>query len=74
MTETNATSSVGSDKIAMTAPVMTDSNSSTKTATMLFILPLKYQIVEDLPIPSDSSVKIEVVEPYTVAAHQFSSR
>jgi len=41
---------------------------------MSFILPSKYQIVEDLPIPSDSSVKIEVVEPYTVATLQFSGR
>lgn len=74
MTETNATSSVGSDKIAMTAPIMTDSNSSTKTSHMSFILPSKYQIVEDLPIPNDSSVEIEVVEPYTIAALRFSSR
>jgi hypothetical protein len=62
------------ESIAMTAPVMTDSNSSTKTTTMAFILPSKYQIVEDLPIPNDSSVKIEVVEPCTVAALQFSGR
>jgi hypothetical protein len=30
--------------------------------------------VEDLPVPNDSSVKIEVVEPYTVAVLQFSGR
>ncbi len=74
MTETNTLPPCGSDKIAMTAPVMTDSDASKKTTTMSFILPSKYQSVEDLPVPNDSSVKIEVIEPYTVAALQFSGR
>jgi hypothetical protein len=73
MTETNA-SSESSDKIAMTAPVMTDSDPSKKTTTMSSILPSKYQSVDELPVPNDSSVKIEVIEPYTVAALQFSGR
>jgi hypothetical protein len=74
ITETNTPSSAGSDKIAMTAPVMTDTDASKKTTTMSFILPSKYQSIEDLPIPNDSSVKIEIIEPYTVAVLPFSGR
>jgi hypothetical protein len=73
MTETNA-SSESSDKIAMTAPVMTDSDPSKKTTTMSFILPSKYQSVDEIPVPNDSGVKIEVIESYTVASLRFSGR
>jgi hypothetical protein len=63
-----------SDKIAMTAPVMTFSDPDKKATTMSFILPSKYQSIDELPIPNNSKVELEVVEPYTAAVLQFSGR
>jgi len=63
-----------SDKIAMTAPVMSYNNPEEKTTSMSFILPSKYQTVEDLPVPNNQNVKLEVVEPYTAAVLRFSGR
>jgi hypothetical protein len=63
-----------SDKIAMTAPVMSYNDPNKKTTTMSFILPSKYQSIEDLPVPNNDSVKLEVVEPYTAAVLRFSGR
>lgn len=62
------------DKIAMTAPVMSYNDPDQKTTTMSFILPSKYQSIEDLPIPNNENVKLEVVEPYTAAVLRFSGR
>lgn len=61
-----------SDKISMTAPVMSYHDTTQKITTMSFILPSKYQTIEDLPIPNNSSIKLQVVEPYTAAVIQFS--
>lgn len=73
LTETVSPAAIG-ENIAMTAPVISDSNVSNKTTTMSFILPSKYQSVEELPIPNDNRVKLEVIEPYTVAVLRFSGR
>lgn len=62
------------DKIAMTAPVMSYNDPKKKTTTMSFILPSKYQSIEDLPIPNNENVKLEVVEPYTAAVLRFSGK
>lgn len=62
------------DKIAMTAPVMSYNDPKKKTTTMSFILPSKYQYIEDLPIPNNEDVKLEVVEPYTAAVLRFSGK
>ncbi|PMD28031.1 SOUL-domain-containing protein [Hyaloscypha hepaticicola] len=60
------------DKIAMTAPVMSYNDPKKKTTTMSFILPSKYQYIEDLPITNNEDVKLEVVEPvYSCCASVF---
>ena len=74
LTETTAPPMGINENIAMTAPVMSESSASNETTTMSFILPSKYQSIDDLPIPNDNNVKLEVVEPYTVAALRFSGR
>ena len=71
MTAPVMTEEASPEKIAMTAPVMTESN-DTKSTRMSFVLPSKYKSLDDLPIPNDSKVKLEVVEPHTVAVLRFS--
>lgn len=41
---------------------------------MSFILPSKYQSIDDLPVPDNENVKLDVVEPYTAAVLRYSGR
>jgi len=52
----------------MTAPVL---NSDKHEKTMSFILPAKYQKLEDVPVPNDSSIKVSCTEPEVIAVRRF---
>jgi hypothetical protein len=64
----------GGENAATATPSTTDFGSAQKRTTMTFILPSKYKSISELPIPNDSRVKIETIEPYTVAALRYSGR
>lgn len=60
-----------SEKVSMTAPVVvnpsteqneSDSKSSSIGSSMKFLLPDKYQTIEDAPKPTNPAIKIEMVE------------
>lgn len=55
-----------SQKIAMTAPVVTNSDK------MSFVLPEEFKSVDDAPVPTDSNVKVKLVPAQTVAVSRFS--
>ena len=55
--------------IAMTAPVISASGSS-----MSFVLPSKYQRVEDAPAPTSPNVRLVAVPPKEAAALQFGGK
>lgn len=60
-----------SEKIAMTAPVVTE-ESKDGMMKMSFILPSKYQSLDQLPAPNDSGVKLRETNPKEYAVCTFS--
>jgi hypothetical protein len=61
-----------SEKIAMTAPVLMENSAASGTGadvpmTMSFVMPSKYQRIEDLPVPNDPRVKLIEIPEHTVA-------
>jgi hypothetical protein len=61
-----------SEKIAMTAPVLMSSSAEGAGGgdvpmTMSFVMPSKYQSIEDLPIPKDPRVQLSEIPEHTVA-------
>lgn len=58
MTAPVITQQSSAEKIAMTAPVVTKEGGDTKTVTMQFLLPAKYQKAEEAPKPVDERVVI----------------
>jgi hypothetical protein len=58
MTAPVITKQSSAEKIAMTAPVVTKEGGDTKTVTMQFLLPAKYQKAEEAPKPVDERVVI----------------
>jgi hypothetical protein len=56
--------------ISMTAPVI--SNEKKESQTMAFVLPEEYKSLEEIPIPTDSEIKIKVVPARVVAVIKFS--
>jgi hypothetical protein len=65
MTSPVVTESAGT-KIAMTAPVVTEASGANES-TMSFIMPSEYKKLEDLPVPSDSRVKLHEIPSQTFA-------
>lgn len=63
------------EKIAMTAPVITQKPSDEGSQAQLymsFVLPSKYQRLDQLPRPNNPQVKLEEIPAKTVAVHRFS--
>ena len=58
------------EKIAMTTPVIAQENES-GVYTVAYIMPEKYQYLEELPTPNNKQVKLRSVSGYKVVAIQF---
>jgi hypothetical protein len=77
-----------SQKIAMTAPVLTESNSTTnvkiamtapvltesdtKSVKMAFVLPAEYTSLDQLPTPTNPRVHLKEIPSMVMAVHTFS--
>lgn len=61
-----------SQKISMTAPVFLDQIDS-QAETMSFVMPKDFSLAST-PLPSDPSVKLELITDYTVATVTFNGR
>jgi hypothetical protein len=58
------------EKLAMTIPVINDA----KESTMEFVLPLKYQSVEEAPVPTNPHVTLKAYPKALVAVFRFSGK
>lgn len=59
------------EKIAMTTPVVT-SKSGKSQSSMQFVLPSQYQLVEQVPVPTNPNLQLVQLPPRDMAVIQFS--
>eukprot|EP00301_Raphidiophrys_heterophryoidea_P016622 c26230_g1_i1.p1 GENE.c26230_g1_i1~~c26230_g1_i1.p1 ORF type:complete len:232 (-),score=42.91 c26230_g1_i1:507-1100(-) len=67
--DASAGSAIGSQSIAMTAPVM--STYAQSSQTMSFFLPSQYRTMESAPHPTDPSVKLQIIPAQRIAVLAF---
>merc|ERR1712196_61902 len=60
------------EKVAMTTPVVSSKDArDSSRCVMKFVLPSKYQSVEEAPVPTNSHVQLAVIPPSDMAVIQF---